>query len=95
MLLGQRKDWKELLSADEEEKLNEILKKISKYKGAYQNAEDTKAAQLWCAILELHRENMILQKKLQTIEDILEGMFDKIRKQERERIDLTKSLEKF
>ena len=95
MILGQRKDWKEFLSVDDEEKLNDILKKISKYRGAYQNSEEIKNAQLWCALLESHKENRILQKRLNALEDLLEGMFDKIRKQERERVDLARSLEKF
>ncbi len=95
MLLERKKDWKEFLSAEDEEKLNEILKRASKHRGAYQNAEETRIAQLWCALLELRKENVILQKRLHDIEDLLEGMFEKIRKQERERIDLAKSLEKF
>lgn len=95
MLLTQKKDWKEFLSSEDEEKLNQMLKKISRYRGAYQNADEVKNAQLWCAILELQKENLILQKRLHDIEDLLEGMFDKIRKHERERVDLAKSLEKF
>lgn len=95
MLLQRKKDWKEFLSAEDEEKLNDVLKKIAKYRGAYQNAEEVKNAQLWCALLEVYKENKLLQKRLWTLEDLLDGMFDKIRKQERERIDLAKSLEKF
>lgn len=95
MLLERKKDWKEFLSSEDEEKLNELLKKMTKYRGAYQNAGDVKIAQMWCALLELHKENKLLQKRLWTVEDILEGMFEKIRKQERERVDLAKSLEKF
>ena len=95
MLFAPSKDWKQYLSTDDEKKLNEILNKIAKYKGAYRNSEDVKISQLWSVVLELSKENDALQKRVQNLEDLLEGMFDKIRKQERERIELTKSLEKF
>lgn len=94
-MLLRKKDWKEFLPLDDEEKLNQILKDIAKHRGAYQNAEEIKVAQLWSAILELHKKNMILHKRLYTLEDILEGMFEKIRKQERDRVELAKSLERF
>ncbi len=95
MFFEPKKDWKEFLSAADEDKLNELLKTIAKHRGAYQNAEEVKVAQLWCAILELQKENISLQKRLHYIEDMLEGMFEKVRKQERERLELSKSLEKF
>lgn len=95
MLFAPSKDWKQYLSSDDEKKLNEILNKIAKYKGAYRNSEDVKISQLWSAVLELSKGNDALQKRVQNLEDLLEGMFEKVRKQERDRIDLTKSLEKF
>ena len=95
MLFSPSKDWKQYLSSDDEKKLNEILNKIAKYKGAYRNSDDIKNSQLWSAVLEFSKENDALQKRVQNLEDLLEGMFEKVRKQERERIDLTKSLEKF
>lgn len=95
MLFSPSKDWKQYLSSDDEKKLNAILNKIAKYKGAYRYSEDVKISQLWSAVLELSKENDALQKRVQNLEDLLEGMFEKVRKQERDRIDLTKSLEKF
>ena len=95
MFFSPKKDWKQYLSADSEERLNEILRKVAKHRGAYRNADDVKIAQLWCAVLELQRENLLLQKKLTRIEDVFDAMFEKARKQEREREELAKSLEKF
>jgi hypothetical protein len=95
MFFNATKDWKQYLSAEDEEKLNEILIKVAKYRGAYKNADDVKVAQLWCTILELRKENLILQSKMKKIEDVFEAMFEKVRKQEREREELAKSLERF
>jgi hypothetical protein len=95
MFFNAKKDWKQYLSAEDEEKLNEILIKVAKHRGAYKNADDVKVAQLWCTILELRKENLILQSKMKKIEDVFEAMFEKVRKQEREREELAKSLEKF
>lgn len=95
MIFTPPKDWKQFLSDEDEKRLNDILNKLAKYKGAYRNSDDVKTAQLWCSILELSKENAALQKRVQNLEDLLEGMFEKVRKQERERIELTRSLEKF
>ena len=95
MFFNTSKDWKQFLSLEDEERLNQILKNISRYRGAYKNADDVKIAQLWCSVLELENENRILQKKLSRIENILEGMFSKVREQEREEQELAKSLERF
>ncbi len=95
MLFSTAKDWKEFLTTEDEEELNNILKRISKYRGAYKNADDIKLAQLWCSILELRKENLILKKKLARIEEVFENMFSKVFEQEKERRDLAKSLENF
>ena len=94
MFFNAKKDWKQFLSAENEEKLNEILRKVAKHRGAYKNADDVKIAQLWCTILEMKKENLILQSKLNRIEEVFAAMFEKVRKQEREREELTKSLER-
>jgi len=95
MLFTSTKDWKQYLTAEDEERLNDILKKASKYRGAYKNADEIKIAQLWCTILDLRKENAFLQRKIARLEDLLEGMFSKIRKEERDRMSLKESLEKF
>ena len=95
MLLKRTNDWKEFLSYQDEERLNEILKKVAKYRGAYKNADDVKMAQLWCAMLELKKENLILLKRLNRISFLMDGMFDRFRKQEEEDREMIRSLERF
>ena len=95
MFFAAKKDWKQFLSAEDEERLNEVLRKVAKYRGAYKNADDVKVAQLWCTILEMRKESLILQSKLRKIEEVFDAMFEKVRKQEREREALAKSLERF
>lgn len=91
----KKKDWKQLLQAEDESRLNDFLRKLTKYRGAYKNAEDVKSAQLWCALLELSKENAILQRRLKDFEDVFEGMFEKMKKRDEERKELAKSLERF
>jgi arginine utilization protein RocB len=95
MLFRTASDWKQLLSIEDEERLNEILKKVAKHRGAYKNADEIKMAQLWCAILELTKQNLILQKRLNIMEDIFEAVYEKQRKREQEERALIRSLEIF
>jgi predicted transcriptional regulator len=95
MLFKVDKNWKEYLSPEDEERLNDILKKVQKYRGAYSNAEEVKMAQLWCAILELRKENAALLRKLQKIDYIFNGLVDRIKKQMEEDRQIIESLEKF
>ncbi|MEM7819555.1 MAG: hypothetical protein QXD48_01865 [Candidatus Aenigmatarchaeota archaeon] len=95
MLFKTVRDWKQFLAIDDEEKLNEILRKVAKHRGAYRNADEVKIAQLWCAILELRKENLILQKRLNAMEDIFDAIFEKQRRKEQENRELIRSLERF
>jgi predicted nuclease with TOPRIM domain len=90
-----QKDWKQFLSIDDENRLNDILKKVSKHRGAYRNAPEIKFAQIWCSMLELRKENLLLQDRLEKLEDILGGMFDRIKRQEAEKDRLIESLKRF
>jgi len=94
-MLFKRRDWKQFLSVDDEDTLNKFLKEISKYRGAYRNSDEIKIAQLWCAILELRKENLNLQKRLDFFESIFESLFEKVKEQEKEKRELLKSLERF
>jgi len=95
MLFKVSKNWKEYLSPEDEERLNDVLKKVQKYRGAYSNADDIKLSQLWCAVLELRKENAALLRKIQRMEYIFGGMVDRIKKQMEEDRDIIESLEKF
>ncbi len=95
MLFKVSDDWKQLLSPEDEAKLNEILKRVAKYRGAYKNSHDIKNAQLWAAVLELRKENQALLNRLKKTEFILEGVKERVRKQDTEERELIESLENF
>jgi len=95
MILNQKDDWKQFLSLEDEERLNDFLRKISKYRGAYKNASEVKGAQMWSAILELRKENLLLQKRLDRMQDLLEGMMSRVKVQDEEDRKLFKSLDRF
>ena len=95
MLFNAAKDWKQYLSVEDEERLNEILRKISRYRGAYKNSGDIKIAQLWCALLDTRKENKALLKKIQRLERFFDAMIDVQRRVDEEERELLKSLETF
>lgn len=95
MLFNSTKDWKQYLTASNEEILNEILRNVAKHRGAYKNSGDVKIAQLWCAILELKKENLVLQKRLDYMEDLFDNMFEVLKKREKQKSEVIESLEKF
>jgi len=95
MLFKVSDNWKQLLSAEDEAKLNELLKRTAKYRSAYRNAHDVKTAQLWVAVLEMRKENQALLNRLKKMEFIFDGMKERIKKQEEAEKELLESLEKF
>lgn len=95
MLFKTTEDWKQFLAADDEAKLNDILRKVQKHRAAYRQAPDIKTAQIWAALLEMRKENAALLRKLQRVEYIFDGMVERIKKQQQEDRGLLESLEKF
>jgi len=95
MLFRTVNDWKQLLNVDDEERLNEVLRRVSRHRGAYKNSDEIKIAQLWCAVLELAKQNFILQKRVNLIDDVFMAIYEKHKKRELEEIALLKSLDKF
>ena len=95
MMFNTSKEWKQFLSAEDEEKLNEFLKKVSRHRGAYKNSSEVKNAQLWCAILELRKENVVLQKRLDKMQYVFDGLFARARQQDEEDMKLLRSLDRF
>ena len=90
-----KKDWKQYLFPEDEKNLDDFIKKVLKYRGAYKNSTDVKSSQLWCAVLELRKENFILQKRIKHLESMFECIFNKMKKQEQENLEILKNLEKF
>ena len=95
MLFKSDDNWKKYLGIEDEEHLNEILHRASRHKGAYKNADEVKIAQMWCALIELRKENVILQKRLKRMEEMFDAIFEKKRRHENEKLALVESLEKF
>jgi hypothetical protein len=52
----EEKDWKELLDDKTKQVLAELFDISKRHRGAYSQAEDVKAAQLWCALAEVMKE---------------------------------------
>ncbi|MBI4896047.1 MAG: hypothetical protein HY832_00670 [Candidatus Aenigmarchaeota archaeon] len=95
MLFKVIDNWKQNLSYDDEKLLNDLLKKVSRNRGAYRTAHDIKTAQLWSACLELRKENLLLKNKVERIERIFDGICTKKHEENRKEQDLVKSLENF
>jgi hypothetical protein len=74
MLLKTERNWKALLSPEDEQRLNGILEQIKKHRAAYLTADDVKFAQLWCALLEACRQNAALDARLKRLEFVLSGI---------------------
>ncbi|MBS3054118.1 MAG: hypothetical protein J4431_01120 [Candidatus Aenigmarchaeota archaeon] len=95
VLMKEGKDWKEFLAPRDEEKINDILKKVARHRGAYSHAEDMRNAQLWCAILELSGAQQSMEERLSEMEGVFETMFQRMRFREDEKRELHRSLETF
>ncbi|MCX6815899.1 MAG: hypothetical protein NT120_03540 [Candidatus Aenigmarchaeota archaeon] len=95
MMFKVSDDWKQLLSEEDEAKLNEILKRTAKYRGAYRNAHDIKNAQIWTALLELRKENQALLNRIKKMEFIMDGLRERIKQQDAAERELIDSLERF
>ena len=87
--LGKKTDWKENLSIEAEQELNQLLEKVKKHRCAYRSAENVQIAQLWCGLIEIVRMIKNLESRLSRIERILDKTF---RSYEEERDKLIKSL---
>jgi hypothetical protein len=74
MLLRSEKNWKSLLTPQDEERLNGLLERTKQYRGAYMNAEDVKLAQMWCTMLQIEKENSALEARVRRLEWMLNGM---------------------
>ena len=88
-------DWKQNLPAEDEFRLNDIIKKVSKHRNAYRSSKDVKIAQIWCALLELDKKNRDIGTDMKKLKTIIDGFAAVIRQAESQDDQLIKSLEKF
>ena len=84
-------EWKTLLGSEDEEKLNEVIKSTAKHREAYSKAENIKIAQMWCALLEMRKQQEELEARLMRLEDIFRAAGQRLQ----ERQQIRESLEKF
>ena len=87
-------DWKQMLPPEDETRMNTMLRNIAKHRPAYRSSKDVKTAQLWCALLEMRKENQLLLKKVKRLEYIFEGLAERM-KQDNDEKQIIESLEKF
>ncbi len=85
------KEWKTLLSSEDEERLNELIKSVSKYRDAYSQAENIKVAQLWCALLDMKQQQEEMERKIARLEEIFRSAGQRLQ----DRQQIRESLEKF
>jgi hypothetical protein len=90
--LGKKTDWKENLSIEAEQELNQLLERVKKHRCAYRSAENVQIAQLWCALIEIVRMIKELDGRLSRIEKLLDKVF---RSYEEDKDKLIKSLLRF
>jgi len=89
---GKKTDWKENLSIEAEQELNQLLEKVKKHRCAYRSAENVQIAQLWCALIEVMRAIKEIDGRLSRIEKILDKVF---RTYEEDKDKLLRSLLRF
>lgn len=63
-LFEEEKDWKEFLTDDARETLESLFASMRKHKGAYTRAENEDVAQLWSALIEIHRDLVEIKEML-------------------------------
>jgi hypothetical protein len=89
---GKRPDWKENLSIEAEQELNQLLERVRKHRCAYRDADNVQMAQLWCALIEIVRTYKELDSRVSRIEKIFNNLF---RSYEEDKDKLIKSLLRF
>ena len=87
-------DWKQFLPPEDETRLNNALKNVAKHRNSYRASKDMKIAQLWCAFLEMQKQNHILYKKVKRMEFVFEGIAERMKTQVDEK-EILEALDKF
>ncbi len=95
MFLKTESNWKKKLAPEDENRLNELLERTSMHRPAYNMAEEVKAAQLWCALVEMRKENAHLKDRLGKLEYLLDGFVSRVHSIESEKKAVIESHERF
>ncbi|MBI5332685.1 MAG: hypothetical protein HZB65_03870 [Candidatus Aenigmarchaeota archaeon] len=95
MLLRTENNWKKKLSPEDESRLNEMLERTGVHRPAYSVAEDIKIAQLWCALIEMRKENTHLKERLSRLEYLMDGFVSRATSLELNKQDVLESHKRF
>ena len=88
---NDKKEWKALLGSQDEEKLNALIRDIIKYREAYSKADNVKMAQLWCALLDMKKQQEQIDTRLARLEDVFRLAGERVRETQA----VKESLDKF
>ena len=89
------KDWKNYLPIEDEKMMNKILFKVERSRGAYMNSKEPNISQLWCAVLELWKQNQSLQRRINRLDSILDLLASNLSRDLQAKKELYESLDKF
>jgi len=92
MIFRATREWKSFLNIEDEIILNKFLEEVAQHRPAFRNADDVKIAQLWCAVLELKKENQELRNKMKILDEIFALIAESYHSKDNK---LLESLEKF
>lgn len=95
MFLKTEANWKKKLNPEDENMLNELLERTAVNRQAYSLAEEVKAAQLWCALIEMKKENARLKERLGKIEYLIDGFAARVHSLDADKKAVIESHERF
>ena len=75
MIFGEREeDWKDLLCANAQVELAELIERAKQHRCAYMRADDVKVAQVWTALAEISRQMKKIEARLEASETAMSGI---------------------
>ena len=66
------------LDAENQKKLNEIVSTTTKYAHIYKTEKNAQIAQMWFAIMELHKMQELMREKIKNLETAAQ-LYDQLR----------------
>ena len=81
------------LDAENQKKLNEIISNTTRYAHIYKSEKNAQIAQMWFAIMELHKMQELMREKIKRLERALKEK--EVPEVEEKKSDLLKSLENY
>lgn len=85
MKMFEREDWKNYLSDESKQVLEELFNSTRKHRGAYSQSDNIKIAQIWSALIEIKKELEEVKEHLGKVEKPWEAIIS-IGEAEKERV---------